>query len=241
MTPASAAAPPSGEQALTILMPVFNERATVARAIERVLAVELPTRLAELLVVDDGSTDGSRELLAQTSWPEPVRVVRRERNGGKGAAVRTGLTHATGELVAIFDADLEYDPADLPALLAPLLSGETNVVFGARGFRSHSAYGFWYVLGNRAVTLAGNVLYNAWLSDVMCCLKVVRTDLMRSLELRESGFAIEPEIAARLLRAGERIYEVPVAYRARTREEGKKLTALDGVRVLATLLRCRVG
>jgi glycosyltransferase involved in cell wall biosynthesis len=229
------------EQALTILMPVFNERATVARAIERVLDVELPTRLAELVVIDDGSTDGTSELLAETTWPAAVRVVAREHNGGKGAAVRTGLTHATGGLVAIFDADLEYDPADLPALLEPLLAGEANVVFGARGFRSHSAYGFWYVIGNRAVTFAGNVLYNSWMSDIMCCLKVMRADLMRSLALREGGFAIEPEIAARVLLAGERIHEVPVSYRARSREEGKKLTALDGVRVLATLVRCRVS
>jgi hypothetical protein len=140
----------------------------------------------------------------------------------------------------VLDADLEYSPADLPSLLEPLRSGGAEAVFGTRGFQAHSAYSFWYVIGNRAVTFAANLLYNSWVSDIMTGHKAMRTELFRSLELRERGFAIEPEITARLLRRGVRIYEVPVTYRARTREEGKKLTALDGLRVIVTLLRCRV-
>lgn len=225
---------------LSILMPVFNERTTVERAIEDALGAELPVGRRELVLVDDGSTDGTRELLAGKELPENVRLVLHERNLGKGAAVRTALEHATEEFSAILDADLEYQASDLGPVVAPLLSGEATVVFGTRAWASHTAYSFWYVMGNKAVTLAANVLYNCFISDVMTCHKAMRTELFRSLPLRERGFAIEPEIAARVLRAGERIYEVPIAYRARTREEGKKLTALDGLRVLRTLVRCRV-
>jgi glycosyltransferase involved in cell wall biosynthesis len=224
---------------LSILMPVFNERETVATAIERALQVELPVG-RELIIVDDGSTDGTRELLQEQVWPETVTLVTHPENRGKGAAIQTALTHASGTYSTILDADLEYDPANFPALLEPLLSGEAAAVYGVRGFQAHSAYSFWYVLGNRAVTFTANALYNAWLSDLMTCFKALSTDLFRSLRLREQGFAIEAEITARLLRSGVVIYEVPVTYRARRREEGKKLTALDGLRVLATLARCRV-
>ena len=162
------------------------------------------------------------------------------RNSGKGAALRTALQHATGEFTAILDADLEYRASDLAALLEPLIAGRANVVFGTRMWSSHAAYSFWYVVGNKGVTFATNLIYNCWISDVMTCHKAMRTDLFRSLELRERGFAIEPEIAARALRAGERIYEVPISYRARSRVEGKKLTTTDGLRVLRTLVRCRL-
>jgi glycosyltransferase involved in cell wall biosynthesis len=220
-------------------MPVFNERVSVERAIADVLETELPVRDRELIVVDDGSTDGTTELL-DTTWPDEVTVVRHERNMGKGAALRTGLRSACGEFAAVFDADLEYRATDIAHVIGPLLSGEANVVFGTRAWASHTAYSFWYVVGNKVVTLATNVLYNCYISDVMTCHKAMRTELFRSLPLRERGFAIEPEIAARVLRAGERIYEVPIEYHARSREEGKKLTAVDGVRVLRTLVRCRV-
>jgi glycosyltransferase involved in cell wall biosynthesis len=226
---------------LSILMPVFNERATVARAIEDALTAELPVGHRQLVVVDDGSTDGTRELLAGLALPENVTLVHHERNLGKGAAVQTALRHASEELAAILDADLEYRASDLGAVVEPLIAGDARVVFGSRAWASHTAFSFWYVMGNKAVTLAANVLYNCFISDVMTCHKAMRTELFRSLDLRERGFGIEPEIAARVLRAGERIYEVPIEYRARTRGEGKKLTALDGLRVLRTLVRCRVG
>ena len=226
---------------LSILMPVFNERSTVEAAIDDALTAELPVASRELVVVDDGSTDGTRELLGSRDWPDGVEVVYHERNLGKGAAVRTALQHATEEFAAILDADLEYRAADLAEVLEPLVSGEAHVVFGTRAWTSQSSFSFWYVMGNKAVTMATNVIYNCWISDVMTCHKAMRTELFRSLPLRERGFAIEPEIAARVLRAGERIHEVPIHYRARSREAGKKLTAYDGLRVLRTLIRCRVS
>jgi len=226
---------------VSVLMPVFNERQTLVAAVESVLAVDLGGgRELELIVVDDGSNDGTRELIEEAPWPPSVRVVRHDLNFGKGAAVRTALEQAQGEYSTILDADLEYDPSNLPALLAPLLAGEADAVYGVRGFQAHSAYSFWYVVGNKGVTFAANLLYNAWLSDLMTCHKLMSTALFRSLDLRARGFAIEAEITARLLRRGARIYEVPITYRARSRGEGKKLTSTDGLRVLAALARCRV-
>jgi len=224
---------------LTVVMPVYNERATVERAVEAVLEADLGDAF-EVLIVDDGSVDGTRELLRTQSWPDPVRVLYHDRNRGKGTAIRTALTEARGRYTAIMDADLEYDPRDIRLLLEPLRNGDSRAVFGTRAFESHSAFSFWYVVGNRAVTLVANVIFNSWISDLMTGQKAMETELFRSLDLRERGFAIEAEITARLLGAGVRIYEVPIGYRARSREEGKKLTSLDGVRVLWTLLRCRV-
>jgi glycosyltransferase involved in cell wall biosynthesis len=226
---------------LSILMPVFNERATVEAAIDDALTAELPVESRQLVIVDDGSTDGTRELLASREWPKNVEVVHHDRNRGKGAAVRTALEHATGEFAAILDADLEYRAADLAHVLEPLVLEEASVVFGTRAWTSQSSFSFWYVMGNKAVTFATNVLYNCWISDVMTCHKAMRTELFRQLPLRERGFAIEPEIAARVLRAGARIHEVPIHYRARSREAGKKLTTMDGLRVLRTLFRCRLA
>jgi glycosyltransferase involved in cell wall biosynthesis len=225
---------------VSIVMPVYNERATVERAIHSVLDAGISDRL-ELIVVDDGSTDGTRDFLRSQEWPEQVRIVEHERNRGKGAALRTAIGEARGTYTAVMDADLEYLPSDIPALLEPLRNGEAHVVFGSRGFQSHSAYSFWYVIGNRSVTFVANLLYNSWISDMMTGHKVMTTELFRSLELRASGFAIEAEITARLLRRGERIYEVPIIYNARSRDAGKKLTAFDGLRVLGTLLRCRIA
>ena len=227
------------ELQLTIVMPVYNERATVEQAIASVLAAGVSDSF-ELVVVDDGSTDGTGELLGDRTWPDAVRLLRHERNRGKGAAIQTALAEAKGRFTTIMDADLEYEPADIPLLLEPLRTGVARAVFGARTFRSHSAFSFWYVMGNRAVTLLANLVYNSWISDMMTGQKAIETALFRSLALRERGFAIEAEITARLLGGGVQIYEVPIEYRARTREEGKKLTALDGLRVLRTLLRCRV-
>jgi glycosyltransferase involved in cell wall biosynthesis len=224
---------------LSILVPVYNERATVVPAINQLLEADLPVS-TELVVVDDGSTDGTSELLDQGDWPKDrVTLMRHDRNRGKGAAVQTALTAARGEFSAIFDADLEYEPEDLNHLLPPLLQGTTNVVFGVRAFDGFTSHSFLYVLGNRGVTLAANILFNVYIKDLMTMHKIIRTDVFRSLPLREPGFAIEPEIAARLLQRGERIFEVPVNYKARPSEAGKKLTSMEGVRVLRTLLRCR--
>jgi glycosyltransferase involved in cell wall biosynthesis len=224
---------------LSILMPVYNEEATVEAAIRRVFDAELPVGDFELVVVDDGSTDATGAILAESDWPPAVTLLRHSANQGKGAAIRTAATAASGEYSAILDADLEYDPADMGRLLEPLLAGRAEAVFGTREFESHTSYGAWYVLGNKTVTLTANLLYNSWISDLMTCLKAMRTERLKSLRLRERGFAIEPEITARLLRSGVRIHEVPITYTARTRAEGKKLHAVDAARVLATLLRCR--
>ena len=223
---------------LSILMPVYNESERVERAIAEVLDTPLPTEF-ELIVVDDGSTDGTREILRGANFDGRVRLFEHPENRGKGAAVQTALTHAQGEFAAIFDADLEYDPTDLGLLMPPLLDGRTNASFGVRAFDGYTSHSFLFVLGNKGVTFACNVLFNVNLHDIMTCHKMIRTEVFRSLPLRSAGFAIEPEITARLVQRGERIFEVPVHYRARATDEGKKLTAVDGFRVLGTLLRCR--
>jgi glycosyltransferase involved in cell wall biosynthesis len=225
---------------LSILMPVYNERERVERAIAEVLATELPSDF-ELIVVDDGSTDGTRDILRGGDWGPRVRVFEHEHNQGKGAAVQTALREAKGEYAAIFDADLEYDPSDLGLLMPPLLDGRANACFGVRAFDGYTSHSFLFVLGNKGVTLACNVLFNVYLHDIMTCHKMIRTDLFQSLPLRSAGFAIEPEITARLVQRGERIFEVPVHYRARSNDEGKKLTAVDGFRVIGTLVRCRLS
>jgi glycosyltransferase involved in cell wall biosynthesis len=223
---------------LSILMPVYNERERVEKAIAEVLSTELPTDF-ELIIVDDGSTDGTREILRGGSWDGRVRLFEHPENRGKGAAVQTALAQAQGEYAAIFDADLEYDPSDLGLLMPPLLDGRANASFGVRAFDGYTSHSFLFVLGNKGVTLACNILFNVYLHDIMTCHKMIKTDIFRGLPLRSAGFAIEPEITARLVQHGERIFEVPVHYRARSTAEGKKLTAVDGFRVIGTLLRCR--
>jgi glycosyltransferase involved in cell wall biosynthesis len=223
---------------LSVLMPVYNEERTAERAIRAVLDADIGMD-KELIVVDDGSTDGTPGILSRLERETGARVFRHDRNRGKGAAVLTALSHARGEYSAIFDADLEYAPEDLGALLPPLAQGLTNAVFGVRAFDGYTSHSFLYVLGNKGVTLAANVLFNVYLRDLMTCHKAIRTDVFRSLPLRATGFTIEPEIAARLLQRGERIYEVPVSYKARSDAEGKKLNSMDGFRVIGTLLRCR--
>ena len=221
-------------------MSAYNEEATIARAIERVLAADYPVDDVQLVVVENGSTDRTRDVLASGDWPDSVRIVHVDHNRGKGSGIRTALEHAQGRWSAIIDADLEYDPVEIRLLLEPLLDGKADAAIGTRLFQSHSAYGFWYVAGNRVINLAANMLFNSWLSDICNCFKVAETRVLRSLELKEDGFGIDAEIPALLLRAGHKIYEVPVTYTARSREEGKKLTAADGARLMATLVRCRL-
>lgn len=223
---------------LSILMPVYNEEERVERAITELLATDLGTDF-EVIIINDGSSDGTSEILNSREWGPNVRLFEHAVNQGKGAAIQTGLTKADGEFSAIMDADLEYDPADLALLLPPLLEGRSNACFGVRAFDGYSSHSFLFVLGNRGVTLACNIIFNVYVRDIMTMHKMIRTDVFRSLSLREPGFAIEPEITARLVQRKERIYEVPVHYRARSNEDGKKLTAFDGVRVLRTLVRCK--
>jgi len=222
---------------LSILMPVYNEARTVELAVKETLAVEFPCE-TELVLVDDGSADGTSEVVDRLASPR-VRVLHHERNQGKGAAVRTAAQAASGDYVVVMDADLEYRASDLPRLLQPVIDGTATVVYGTRTFGSHTAYSFWYVVGNKGITLAANMLYNCYLSDVYTCFKLMPTALFRDLDLRRSGFDAEIEATAKLLRRGERPYEVPVSYRARRREEGKKITWQDGVRALWTLASLR--
>ncbi|GLY25717.1 glycosyl transferase [Micromonospora echinospora] len=222
---------------LSILMPVFNEEERIADALKQALAVEYPCDI-ELLVVDDGSRDGTAEVLSRVDDAR-LRVITHPRNAGKGAAIRTAVAHAEGDYMVILDADLEYDPQDIPKLLAPVLDGRAQVVYGNRTFGSHSAYSFWYVMGNKGVTTAANVLFNSYIGDLETCFKLMPIELYRSLDVRSRGFGMEAEVTGKLLRRRIRPYEVPISYRARGREEGKKITWKDGVEAIWILGRER--
>jgi glycosyltransferase involved in cell wall biosynthesis len=226
---------------LSILMPVFNEAETVEVVVKRVLDVPYPCDV-ELVIVDDGSSDGTAALLAGIDDPR-VSVHTHPVNRGKGAAIRTAAAEATGTHVVMCDADLEYSPEDLPALLRPVLEGETEdeVVYGTRSFSSHTAFSFWFVLGNKGVTFFANALFDAWISDLETCFKLMPLELYRSLDVRSAGFGMEAEITGKLLKRGIRPYEVPIRYRARSRAEGKKLTWRDGVEAVWILTRIRLG
>jgi glycosyltransferase involved in cell wall biosynthesis len=223
---------------LSILMPVYNEEARLSEALKQALAVDYPCEI-ELVVVDDGSRDRTPEILAGVDDAR-LHPVTHPRNQGKGAAIRTAVASATGDYMVILDADLEYDPNDIPRLLAPVLGGHAEVVYGNRTFGSHSSFSFWYVMGNKAVTTAANMLFNCYLGDLETCFKLMPVALYRSLEVRSKGFGMEAEVTGKLLRRRVRPYEVPISYRARTREEGKKITWKDGVEALWILTRERM-
>ncbi|CAN5675684.1 glycosyltransferase family 2 protein [soil metagenome] len=225
---------------LSIIMPVYNEAATLRVALERLLAVEMPIP-SEVVIVDDGSTDGCTDTIADLVDGEQVRLFHQHPNQGKGAALVRGFKEADGDLLTILDADLEYDPSDIPSLCRPALSGESNVVYGARSYGGHAAYSFWFVLGNKMLALWASILFDAWLTDVETCLKLAPTAIWRDVGLQSSGFGIEAELTGKLLARGERIFEVPISYRARGREEGKKIEWTDGVEALWILLKLRIA
>jgi dolichol-phosphate hexosyltransferase len=225
---------------LSILMPVYNELATLDSAVKEVLNVDYPCEI-ELIVVDDGSTDGTRDLYPAITSDGRVVLKLHERNQGKGAAIKTAAALASGDYVIICDADLEYAPSEIPGLLIPVVSGEAEVVYGTRTFGSHNAYSYMYVLGNRAVTTWANVLFNCYISDLETCFKLIPTALYRELSIRSAGFGMEAEVTGKLLRRGIRPYEVPISYKARSREAGKKLTWRDGVEALWILVRERLA
>jgi dolichol-phosphate hexosyltransferase len=223
---------------LSILMPVYNEFSTLARAIKEVLEVDYPCDV-ELVIVDDGSTDGTRSLYEAMVGDPRVSIYLHKENLGKGAAIRSAAAAATGDYLIMCDADLEYSPAEIPSLIAPVIHGDATVVYGTRTFGSHNAYSYLYVLGNKGVTLAANVMFNCYISDLETCFKLIPASLYREMQIRETGFGMEAEITGKLLRRGIRPYEVPISYRARTREAGKKLTWRDGVEAVAILVRER--
>lgn len=221
---------------LTILIPVYNEEATVEELLRRVRAVPLEK---EILVCDDGSTDGTARILSQVEAATGVRIFRHEVNRGKGAALRTLIPKATGDVVMIQDADLEYNPQEYEQLLAPIRERKTNVVYGSRFLGSGRAMFFWHALGNKFLTLLTNMLYDSTLSDMETCYKVFRRELLQSLSLRARRFDIEPEITAQILKRGERIWEVPITYAGREYSEGKKITWKDGVIAVLVLIRIK--
>jgi glycosyltransferase involved in cell wall biosynthesis len=223
---------------LSVLIPIYNEEHALPALLD---AVDSRPEVSELVIVDDGSTDRTWEILAERTFRAPAKLIRHETNSGKGSAIRTAIASATSDLALIQDADMEYDPSDYPALLSPFERPGVTVVFGSRSFSSHSAYSFWFVMGNKFVTLWTNLLFNSYISDMETCYKLMPLEVWRSLDLRANRFDIEPEITAKLLRAGHRIYEVPISYVARSREEGKKLTWRDGVTALAVLTRIRLS
>ncbi len=221
---------------LSIVIPVYNERQTLDLVLERVRALPLTK---EIILVDDGSTDGSRERLRELEGLPEVRVLFHERNQGKGAAIRTGIAAATMDLVVIQDADLEYDPDELPKLMAPILAGKADVVFGSRfiGSEPHRVLYFWHMVVNRLLTLASNVLTNLNLTDIESCYKMFRRDVIQSITIEESRFGVEPELTAKVARMHCRIYEVGISYSGRTYEEGKKIGWRDGVRAIWCILK----
>jgi glycosyltransferase involved in cell wall biosynthesis len=223
---------------LSILTPVYNEETSVVRALKSAFAVDYPGEV-EFVVVNDGSTDGTAAEL-ESLTDARLRIIHHQRNQGKGAAIRTAASNATGDYVVILDADMEYDAADIPNLIRPVIEGRAEVVYGNRQFGSHSSFSFWYVMGNKGVTLAANIMYNSYISDVETCFKLMPLALYRQLDVKSTGFGMEAEVTGKLLRRRIRPYEVPISYHARTREEGKKITAWDGVEALAILARERV-
>lgn len=233
---------------LSIIIPVYNERETVCDILNQVRSVELVIdtdsgvkRLTkEIIVIDDGSDDGTREILVEEEKKGDLVLLSHERNRGKGAGVRTGIARSSGEIVLIQDADLEYDPRDYPTLLRPILEKRVKVVYGSRFLGPRKAMLFWHMLGNKLLTLVTNVLYNTILSDMETCYKVLEGDLVRSLNLRSEGWGIDPEITVKVLKRGHRIFEVPISYYGREYFEGKKVSWRDGFTVLWTLLKYRV-
>lgn len=236
---AAAATPTSrADRVLGVIVPAFNEARTIEIVVRRVL--EQPC-VAQVVVVDDCSSDETLTIARRVASDPRVVLKHHDVNRGKGAAIRTGLAAITAPLVIIQDADLEYDPGEYEKLISPILRGRADVVFGTRGFAGHSAYSYWFVVGNRLVTTATNILFNCYLQDIETGFKVMRTSLMRRLGLRGDRFDVEPQITGRILRLGYRIYEIPIDYAARTREQGKKLTWRDGVKALVVLLQVRLA
>jgi len=225
---------------LSIVIPCYNERATIDAIVDAIRAG--PVKDVEIIIVDDCSTDGTRELLAQKSADWVDAIILQEKNRGKGAALRRGFEQATGELVIVQDADLEYDPRDYPSLLEPILEDRADVVFASRfqSGRPHRVLYFWHMAGNRLVTLLSNMFTNLNLTDIEACYKVFRRDLLNSITIEEDGFAFEPEIVAKVARTGARIYEVGISYSGRTYEQGKKISWHDGLSAIVAIVKYNV-
>lgn len=224
---------------LSVIIPCYNERSTIEAIVAAVNAVQIAS---EIIIVDDGSTDGTRDILKQWEQDPLVKVIYHEANQGKGAAVRTGFERAKGDVFLIQDADLEYDPREYPSLLKPIEEGRAVVVYGSRFLGGpRKAMNFWNMVANKGLTLITNILYNSILSDMETCYKVFRAEVVRGIKLRSRRFEFEPEITAKVLKRGYRIYEVPISYNGREWSEGKKIKWTDAPIAAWTLLRYRVS
>jgi glycosyltransferase involved in cell wall biosynthesis len=222
---------------LSVIMPVYNEKATIERIIARVLAVPLDK---ELVIVDDCSTDGTRDILKNYEGRPGIKISYHPHNLGKGAGIRTGIRECTGDIVIIQDADLEYSPEEYPKLVEPIVRGAADVVYGSRFYGTHRVFMVWHYLGNKFLTALTNVLYNTMLTDMETCYKVFRTDVIKKLNLKSSRFDIEPEITAKIFKNHAlRVYEMPITYDGRDYHEGKKISPLDGFPALWTLFKYR--
>ena len=226
-----------GTTVLSVIIPCFNERATIRQIVQALR--EGPIQPLEILVVDDGSTDGTRAILQQEIEPTGVRVVLHDINQGKGAALRTGFALATGDIVVVQDADMEYDPRDFPVLIQPILDGKADVVYGSRfmGGQAHRVVYFWHMVGNWLLTLLSNMLTNINLTDMETCYKAFRREVIQSIRIEENRFGFEPEITAKVAHKGCRIYEVGISYSGRTYAEGKKIRWTDGISALRCILK----
>ncbi len=224
---------------LSVLIPCFNEKDTLTTIVERVRTVDTGLQI-EIIAVDDGSTDGSREILQRLAADGILHAFYLPQNMGKGAAVQRALKEATGDILLVQDADLEYDPADYPALIRPILLGRTKVVYGSRFLGEHKAMYFWHSVGNKFLTLLTNVLYDTTLTDMETCYKVMTSDVAKRIRLTSPRWGFDPEITAKILKTGTRIYEVPVSYAGREFHEGKKISWRDAFVVMVTLVRCRI-
>jgi len=226
---------------LSIIIPVYDEKNTILEILDRVAEAPLPKEITakEIIAVDDGSTDGTRELLEQAR-KDGVIVLGHEKNRGKGAAIRTALERASGDIILIQDADLEYDPRDYPTLLTPIIENRVKVVYGSRFIGSRMAMFFWHMLANKMLTLMTNILYDAILSDMETGYKAFRADVIKNIPLHSRRFDFEPEITAKVLKRGNRIYEVPISYFGREYREGKKIGLKDGFVAVWTLLKYRI-
>ncbi len=226
---------------LSILMPVYNESATLHEIIRRVESVNLGDVRKELIIVDDFSTDGTRDLLKALSEEGRHRIYFHSQNMGKGAALRTALTYVTGDIVIIQDADLEYDPAEYAELIKPILDGRADVVYGSRlsGAKVARAFNFWHYLGNKLLTFITNLLYNSILSDMETCYKVFRSDVIKNIQIKSNRFDFEPEITAKILKRHHKLYEMPISYYGRDFAEGKKITWRDGFSAIWALVKYR--
>ncbi|MEE9240309.1 MAG: glycosyltransferase family 2 protein [bacterium] len=224
-------------QLLSVIIPCYNERETIREIVQRVRRISINT---ELIIVDDGSTDGSRELIADIEG-DGIRVIHHPENKGKGAALSTGFAAAVGDVIVVQDADLEYDPSELPELIAPIRQGVADVVYGSRfGGKPQRVHMFWHKVGNRFLTLLTNLLFNCTLTDMETCYKMFRREVVEGMTIRSRRFDVEPEITAKILKAKKwRIYEMPISYYGRTYDEGKKITWRDGAVAMWTLIRYR--